>query len=228
MRPESEAERGKSPLATAILISFAIAAGTVLSTLDAPIFEEITSGKWLTRSFSQAQEHNTAAIAKLEREVGTVTTDIDFVASRIGVAIQRNESAALDRFAEVEARISALKEHIAGVQATQAAGPRPRCGSERIHPAVIAARACRRPQRRRVGDHPAARPHRGDGRHQHRCHVVGKFGAAPCTEEGRVAAEPRRAPARSHLQRQAGKPAGRAAAPVPIAGLGRGLISTQP
>jgi hypothetical protein len=121
MRPESKAERGKSPLATAILISFAIAAGTVLSTLDAPIFEEITSGKWLTRSFSQAQEHNTAAIAKLEREVGTVTTDIDFVAARIGVAIQRNESAALDRFAEVEARIAALKERFATVQATQAA-----------------------------------------------------------------------------------------------------------
>jgi hypothetical protein len=125
MRPESKAERGTSPLATAILISFAIAAGTVLSTLDAPIFEEITSGKWLTRSFSQAQEHNTAAIAKLEREVGTVTTDIDFVASRIGVAIQRNESAALDRFAEVEARISALKERITGVQATQAAAGAP-------------------------------------------------------------------------------------------------------
>jgi hypothetical protein len=125
MRPESKSERGTSPLATAILISFAIAAGTVLSTLDAPIFEEITSGKWLTRSFSQAQEHNTAAIAKLEREVGTVTTDIDFVASRIGVAIQRNESAALDRFAEVEARISALKERFATVQANQAVARAP-------------------------------------------------------------------------------------------------------
>jgi uncharacterized small protein (DUF1192 family) len=125
MRPENKAERGKSPLATAILISFAIAAGTVLSTLDASIFEEITSGRWLTRSFGQAQEHNSAAIAKLEREVGTVTTDIDFVAARVGAAIQRNESTALDRFAEVEARIAALKERIAGVQATQAAARAP-------------------------------------------------------------------------------------------------------
>ena len=125
MRPENKAERGKSPLATAILISFAIAAGTVLSTLDAPIFEEITSGKWLTHSFGQAQERNSAAIAKLEREVGTVTTDIDFVASRIGAAIQRNEGAALDRFAEVEARIAALKERFAGVQASQAAAREP-------------------------------------------------------------------------------------------------------
>jgi hypothetical protein len=123
-RPE-QSNRVSSPLATAILISFAIAAGTVLSTLDAPIFEEITSGKWLTRSFSQAQEHNSAAIAKLERDVDTVTTDIDFVAARVGAAIQRNESAAFDRFAEVEARIATLKERIAGVQTTQAAARAP-------------------------------------------------------------------------------------------------------
>jgi hypothetical protein len=120
MRSENKAERASSPLATAILISFAIAAGSVLSTLDAPIFEEITSGKWLTRSFSQAQERNSAAIAKLERDVGATTTDIDFVASRIGAAIQRSESSALDRFAEVEARLAALKERFATVQATQA------------------------------------------------------------------------------------------------------------
>jgi hypothetical protein len=125
MRPENKAERSKSPLATAILISFAIAAGTVLSTLDASIFEEIANGKWLTRSFGQAQERNSAAIAKLEREVGTVATDIDFVAARVGAAIQRNESTALDRFAEVEARLAALKERVAGVQATQAAARAP-------------------------------------------------------------------------------------------------------
>ena len=35
------------------------------------------------------------------------------------MAIQRNESAALDRFAEVEARIAALKERFATVQANQ-------------------------------------------------------------------------------------------------------------
>ena len=120
-----QSNRTSSPLATAILISFAIAAGTVASTLDAPIFEDITSGKWLTRSFSQAQEHNTAAIGKLERQVGTVDADIDFVAARIGAAVQRNESAARDRFAEVEARIAALKERIAGVQANQAAARAP-------------------------------------------------------------------------------------------------------
>jgi hypothetical protein len=119
-RPE-QSNSARSPLATAILISFAIAAGAVLSTLDAPIFDELTSGRWLTRSFAEAQERNTAAIAKLERDVGAATTDIDFVAARIGAAIQRNENAALDRFAEVEARIASLKERFASAQASQAA-----------------------------------------------------------------------------------------------------------
>src|SRR3954451_7737990 len=100
--------RAKSPLPAAILISLAIAAGAVLSTLDAPIFDEITSGRWLTRSFSQAQERNTAAIAKVERDVGAVAADIDFLAARVAAAIQRNEDAAVDRFAEIDARFAAL------------------------------------------------------------------------------------------------------------------------
>jgi len=123
-RPE-QSNSVRSPLATAILISFAIAAGAVASTLDAPIFDEITSGRWLTRSFSEAQERNTAAIAKLERDVGAATTDIDFVAARIGAAIQRNENAALDRFAEVESRIASLRERFASVPASQAAARAP-------------------------------------------------------------------------------------------------------
>jgi hypothetical protein len=128
-RPE-QSNSARSPLATAILISFAIAAGAVLSTLDAPIFDEITSGRWLTRPLSEAQERNTAAIEKLERDVGAVTTDIDFVAARIGAAIQRNEGAALDRFAEVEARIAALRERFANAQTTEAAvrAPEPDAG----------------------------------------------------------------------------------------------------
>src|SRR3954447_11439413 len=104
--------RAKSPLAAAILISLAIAAGVVLSTLDAPIFDDLTSGRWLTRSFSQAQERHTTAIAKLERNVGAVTTDIDFVTARMDDAIKRNEDLARDRFAEMDARIAALKERI--------------------------------------------------------------------------------------------------------------------
>jgi hypothetical protein len=102
----------KSPLGAAILISLAIAAASVLSALDAPIFDEITSGRWLTRPFSEAQERHAAAIAKLERNVGAVTTDIDFVTSRMDDTIKRNEDLARDRFAEMDARITALNERI--------------------------------------------------------------------------------------------------------------------
>jgi hypothetical protein len=104
--------RAKSPLAAAIAISLGIAAGVVLSTLDAPIFDELTSGRWLTRSFSEAQERHAAAIAKLERNVGAVTTDIDFVTARMDDAIRRNDDLARDRFAEIDARIAALNERI--------------------------------------------------------------------------------------------------------------------
>jgi hypothetical protein len=105
--------RAKSPLAAAIAISLGIAGGAVLGTLDAPIFDEITSGRWLTPSLWQAQERNTAAIGKVERDVGAVAGDIDFLAARVAAAIQRNEDAALDRFAEIDARFAALKERIA-------------------------------------------------------------------------------------------------------------------
>jgi hypothetical protein len=105
--------RAKSPLGAAVLISLAIAGASVLSALDTPMFDEITSGRWLTRSFSEAQERHAAAIAKLERNVGAVTTDIDFVTARMDDAIKRNEDLARDRFAEIDARITALNERIA-------------------------------------------------------------------------------------------------------------------
>ena len=97
-----------SPLRTALVISFAIAAGTVFATLDAPIFDELTSGKWLTRSFSDAQERNAAAIASLEQSVGAVGRVVDFVAARVAESVRRAEDLNRDRFAQVEARIAAL------------------------------------------------------------------------------------------------------------------------
>jgi hypothetical protein len=77
------AARTKSPLGTALLISFAIAAGAIVSTLDASIFDEVTSGRWLTGPFAQAQERNTASIASLEQSIGAIGKDIDFVAARV-------------------------------------------------------------------------------------------------------------------------------------------------
>jgi hypothetical protein len=104
--------RTKSPLGTALFISFAIAAGTIVSTLDAAIFDEITSGRWLTRPFAQAQERNTTAIASLEQNVGAIGKDIDFVAARVAETARRSEDLNRDRFAQIEARLAALKERV--------------------------------------------------------------------------------------------------------------------
>jgi hypothetical protein len=121
MRPEQADVRAKSPLTIAILISLAIAGGSMLSTLDGAAFDEITSGRWLTRSVSEAQERHAAAISSLERAVGAVTTDVDFVATRMGDAIKRSQDLAADRFAEIDARITALNARLAVMQATVAA-----------------------------------------------------------------------------------------------------------
>jgi hypothetical protein len=115
--PTTETQSSRSPLRLAIGISFAIAAGTVLSTLDASIFDDITSGNWLTRSFTETQERQTASIATLERNVGAVTTDLDFVAARVSAAVRRNEDTARERFAEIEARLAALRDRTMGTPA---------------------------------------------------------------------------------------------------------------
>ena len=75
--------RSKSPLTLAIYICFAIALGAVGSTLDASIFDNIISGKWLTASLDEAQQRNTAAVAALETKVEAIVKDVDFVAARV-------------------------------------------------------------------------------------------------------------------------------------------------
>lgn len=107
------AARCGSPLATALVISFAIAGGAIVCTLDASIFDEFTSGRWLTRPFAQTQERNTAAIATLDQNVGAIGVDIDFVAARVAEAARRSEDLDRDRFAQLEARLTALKERFA-------------------------------------------------------------------------------------------------------------------
>lgn len=114
--------RSGSPLATALIISFAIAAGAIVSTLDAAIFDEITSGRWLTRPFAQTQERNTAAIATLEQNVGAIGKDIDFVAARVAETARRSEDLNRDRFAQIEARLAALKERF-GAHAARTPAP---------------------------------------------------------------------------------------------------------
>ena len=81
----------KSPILAAVGISLAIGLGAVLGTTDIATLEEAITGRWLTRSYTETQQGHTVAIAALEHSIGGVTRDIDFVASRAGASIRRNE-----------------------------------------------------------------------------------------------------------------------------------------
>ena len=112
----SESTPSKSPILAAIGISLAIAAGSIISTLDMATVEDVATGKILTRPLAEAQQRNTLAIATLENTVGAITRDIDFVASRVSATVRRSEDQASDRFAQLDAEIAALKDKIAGIQ----------------------------------------------------------------------------------------------------------------
>jgi len=106
----------RSPILAAIGISLAIAAGSIISTLDMAMVEDAATGKWLTRPLAEAQQRNTLSIASLENTVGAISKDIDFVSSRVSATIRRSEDQTYDRFAHLDAEIAALKDRIAGVQ----------------------------------------------------------------------------------------------------------------
>jgi hypothetical protein len=106
----------KSPILAAIGISWAIAAGSIVATLDWATVEDVVTGKVLTRPLAEAQQRSTLAIAALQSNVGAMSRDIDFVASRVNAAIHRGEEATSDRFAHLDAEIAALKDKIAGIQ----------------------------------------------------------------------------------------------------------------
>jgi len=114
--PSDPSSPSKSPFLAAIGISLAIAAGSIISTLDMATVEDVTTGRILTRPLAEAQQRHTLAIGTLENTVGAITRDIDFVASRVSATVHRSEEAASDRFAQLDAEIAALKDKIAGIQ----------------------------------------------------------------------------------------------------------------
>jgi hypothetical protein len=116
--------RAKSPLKIAVAISLAIAAGTMLSTVDISAFETIASGHWLTGAFEEVQQRNTAAITSLERKAESFSRDLDFVVSRVGAAMRRNEDKSFDRFVQLYAEIAELKDKIALIQTARVTPPR--------------------------------------------------------------------------------------------------------
>lgn len=114
----------KSPILAALGISLAIAAGSVLGTLDSTTVADALSGKWLTAPLEEAQQRNTAAIATLEQSAGAISRDIDFISARAAAAIHRNEAETHDRFAHLDAEIQGLKDKLAAVQTVRLAPPR--------------------------------------------------------------------------------------------------------
>jgi hypothetical protein len=81
--------------------------------------EEVITGRFLTRPYTEAQQAHTVAIVALENNVGHVTSEIDFLAKRIRASIRRNEEQTFDRFAQMDAELAALKDKLAGVQNTR-------------------------------------------------------------------------------------------------------------
>ena len=120
----SDQRTAKSPILAAVGISLAIAAGSIIGTLDLATVEDVATGRILTRPLAEAQQRNTLALAALETTVGAITRDIDFVASRVSASVRRSEDQASDRFAQLDAEIAALKDKIAGIQHARVAPAR--------------------------------------------------------------------------------------------------------
>jgi hypothetical protein len=113
----------KSPILAALGISFAIGLGTVLGTTDLATLQDVFTGKLLTRSFTDTQQGHSVAIAALEQGLGNVTREIDFVMTRIGGAIERNENRTADRLALLDTEIAQLKSRLAGLSGVRQGTP---------------------------------------------------------------------------------------------------------
>src|SRR5581483_9729066 len=130
----SEASRpaatAKSPIFAALGICLVIGLGAVLGSTDSATLAEALTGKWLTQPFTDTQQSHTVAIAALEQGLGGISRDIDFVASRVGAAIERNADRTSDRFASLDNEIAALKSKIAALQGTRPAAVAPVASSD--------------------------------------------------------------------------------------------------
>jgi hypothetical protein len=114
----------RSPILAALGISLAIAAGSIVSTVDLQQVEDFATFQWLTRPLAEVQQRHTLAIAHLQNTVNAIGKDIDFVAGRVSSSIRHNEDRTSDRLAYLDAEIAELKDRIAGIQQTRAAPAR--------------------------------------------------------------------------------------------------------
>ena len=119
-RPAASA---KSPIFAAVGISLVIGLGAVLGTTDLATLEDVLSGKWLTRPFTQMQQAHTVALAALEQNLGNVSRELDFVSTRVSASIQRSEDRSIDRFAKLDAEIAGLKNKVAALSGVRPGAP---------------------------------------------------------------------------------------------------------
>jgi hypothetical protein len=121
MSPQASrpAPTARSPIFAAIGICLAVALGAVLGTTDTATLADILSGKWLTQSFTDTQQSHTVAIAALEGGLGNIARELDFVATRVGGAVERNADRTADRLATLDTQIAALNSKITALQSAR-------------------------------------------------------------------------------------------------------------
>jgi hypothetical protein len=102
----------KSPFAAAVVLSLAVAAGAVLTTLGTANFGAVAGHPHVV---AQAEERAAPPVGAPDA-TAAVTRDIDFVTSHIRASIKRSDDLALARFTQIDATIAALNDKIASLQ----------------------------------------------------------------------------------------------------------------
>ncbi len=128
-----------SPLLTAIAIAIGVGTGAVLSTGGTVGVEDVLNGGWLSRpTLAETQRQQAQAIAALEKRIGAVATDAEYLDLRVETVAKRAETALTDaayldarietvakrgeegiatRLAAFNGEVAALKTQMAGVTA---------------------------------------------------------------------------------------------------------------
>lgn len=104
----SEKSPGSSPLLTAIAIAIGVGTGAVLSTGGTVGVEDLLNGGWLSRpTLAETQRQQAQTIAALEKRIGAVATDAEYLDLRVETVAKRTETALTDA-AYLDARIETV------------------------------------------------------------------------------------------------------------------------
>lgn len=104
----SEKSSGSSPLLSAIAIAIGVGTGAVLSTGGTVGVEDLLNGGWLSRpTLAETQRQQAQAIAALEKRIGVVAADAEYLDLRVETVAKRAETALSDA-AYLDARIETV------------------------------------------------------------------------------------------------------------------------